>query len=187
MIYFFNILGYLIVNILITYYFRNKMNIMSFIIILFHLNLSFFLIYQEINVIYFLILSILSILLYNLFFIRKNNKEIILVQDGNINFHEIVNYYSYQKLMAYIKMKKVLLNEIAYLIKKDNQLILIKNDIHLNYPISIIVDGKLIYQNLMIINKNKEWLKKELLKENLLIEMIDFAYYKKNKIYFIKN
>ena len=57
----------------------------------------------------------------------------------------------------------------------------------IGYPVSIIVDGKLITENLKLINKNKDWLMNQLLEKHLLIKDIDYAYFKKNKIYFINN
>ena len=55
------------------------------------------------------------------------------------------------------------------------------------YPVSLIVDGNVMNENLSLIKKNEDWLKKELLKKDLYVEMINYAYYKNNHVYFICN
>jgi len=188
MIYFIvNISMYLIINIILVLYFKNKFNIFTFIIILFNLNISFFFIYKDINYIYFIFISLLSILFYNFIYVfNHNNKEIILIREGNINFHEVIENYSFNKLYLYLKLRNIKLDEINYCIKKNNHLIIIKNNEIKSFPVSIIIDGILRDENLKLIHKNKKWLQEELLNNHLLINMIDYAYYKKDKIYFIK-
>ncbi len=189
MIYFFiNILIYLVINLVIVYYFRKRINIYSFLIILFNLNISFFFIYKEINIIYFILIVILSILLYNLLNINiKNDKEVIIVKNGNINFHELINNYSYFKFVNYLKIHHLKLDEIKYFIKKGNDIIVIKNEDNLKYPVSIILNGKIQEENLFFLKKNIDWLRNELLRNNILVNEIEYAYFLKNKIYFIKN
>ena len=188
MIYFFiNIMIYLTIVFLLLKYFRNKMNITNFIIILFNMNIYFIFIYKDINFIYGILVLLISIIFsYSFSFFNKNKEEVILIKDGNINFHELVNYYSYYKLVKYLKIRNIKLDEISYCIKKNNNLIIIKNK-DINYPISLIIDGKLITENLKLINKNKDWLNKELLEKNMLIKDIEYAYFKKDKVYFINN
>ena len=188
MIYFFiNILMYLLIILLLIRYFINRMNIISFCVILFNMNVFLFFIYQNINFLYGILVSIVSIiLLYFIELFNKDSKEIVLIKDGNINFHELINNYSYFKLISYLKLHHYHLDEIAYCIKKNNHLTIIKNK-NISFPISLILDGKLINENLSLINKSEEWLKKELLKRNLLIKNVDYAYFKQNKIYFVNN
>lgn len=173
-------------NIILVLYFKNKFNIFTFIIVLFNLNISFFFIYKDINYIYFIFISLLSIIFYNFISIfNQNNREIILIKEGNINFHEVIENYSFNKLCLYLKLRNIKLDEINYCIKKNNHLIIIKNNEIKSFPVSIIIDGSLHEENLKLIHKNKKWLQEELLNNHLLINMIDYAYYKKNKIYFI--
>ncbi len=83
-------------------------------------------------------------------------------------------------------MRHIKLEEIEYCIKKGERLIIIKNKNNYGYPISIILNGQLQEENLFLIKKDKKWLQEELLKRNLFIKKIDYAYYRRNKIYFIK-
>jgi len=187
MIYFFiNIIIYLIIALFLCQYYKNKMNIYSFIIIIFNLNVYFFFIYRNINFLYGLGILIISLLFNYLFnYFNKETDDILLIKDGNINFHELVKYYSYSKLINYLKIKKIRLDEIKYCILKNNQLLIIKNKQIKNLPISLIVDGILLEDNLELIHKNKEWLKQELMNKNITMENVNYAYYKNKQIYFI--
>ena len=129
MIYFFiNVMMYLIIVAFLIKYFQNKMTITSLIIILFNLNIYFFFIYRDINFMYGLLFFTFSITLYqfiNLF--DKQQKEVILISNGNINFHEIINHYSYHRLINYLKKRHIKLSEVDYCLKIGNKLTIIKN------------------------------------------------------------
>ncbi len=168
-------------------YFSNRMNITNFMIILFNMNVFFLFIYQNINFFYGLLYALISLIAsYFSDLFKKNSHEVILIKDGNINFHELVNHYSYYKLINYLKWRRIKLNEVAYCIMKNNHLTIIKNK-SFDFPVSIILDGKIVDENLPLINKNKKWLQGELLKKHLLIQSINYAYYRNDKIYFVNN
>ena len=188
MIYFFvNIVMYLVIIFFLIKYLLKRMNVISFVMIIFNMNIYLFFIYKSINFFYGILVAIVSlILIYFLNMFSDNNNEIILIKDGNINFHELINHYSYNRLVNYLRLHHITLDEIAYCVKKNNNLTIIRNK-DIGYPVSIIVDGKLITENLKLINKNKDWLMNQLLEKHLLIKDIDYAYFKKNKIYFINN
>lgn len=186
---FFNIIMYFFINMVIVWLFKEKINVFTFIIIIFHLNLSFYFIYNDINFIYFLLFSIFSILIYQIFFYYKNksNNEIILIKDGNIIFNNLLKYYSYNKLLTNLKLRNIKLDEISFGILKDNHLVIIKDQIIKNYPVSIIINGNILEENLKLLRKNTYWLKDELAKKEINISNVHYAYYMKNKIYFINN
>ena len=185
---FFNVIMYLIILLLLIMFFKNKVNIFSFLILLFNLDIYFLFIYLNINIVYGILTGIISIILY-LFVVSfdKEDEESILIKNGNINFHEVIKHYSYHKLFNYLKLRKIKLDEIEYCIKSNNRLIVIKNKNIKSFPVSIIIDGNIREENLRLINKNKIWLNEELLKKHLLVKNIEYAYYWKNKIYFINN
>ena len=190
MIYFYiNLVMYsLLIILLYKYFSRVKITILDFLLLFFNINLYLILLFKDFNFIYGLISSILIILIKELSLLlfkeKKNSKEIFLIKEGIINFHELVNNnYSYDKLINYLKRKKIKLDEIEYCILNNNKLTIIKNSDIKNYPISIIVDGKVIENNLKLINKDINWLKLEL--NNNDLNSIDYAYFKKDKLYFI--
>jgi len=190
MIYFYiNLVMYsLLIVILYKYFNRVKITILDFLLLFFNINLYLILLFKDFNFIYGLISSILIILIKELCLLlfkeKKYEKQIFLIKEGIINFHELVNNnYSYDKLINYLKRKKIKLDEIEYCILNNNKLTIIKNSDIKNYPISIIIDGKVIENNLKLINKDINWLKLEL--NNNDLECIDYAYFKKNKLFFI--
>ena len=183
---FFNVLMYFLIDIMIAFIMKNKINVYTFIILIFHLNLSFFFIYHDINFIYFLLFTISTIIIYKIIIYYQNHDdEIILIKDGNINFHNLITYYSYQKLINYFKIRHIKLDEIFFCFLKNNNLIIIKDKLIKHYPVSIIIDGIVREENLKLIRKDCNWLNIELNKEKININNISYNYYFKNKVYFI--
>lgn len=129
MIYFFlNIVMYLIILMILIRFFYSKLTIISFIIILFNMNCYFFFIYKNLNFLYGLLLLIMSITIdYLVNIYDKNNKEVVLIKNGNINFHEVLNNYSYHKLINYLKRHHIKLNEVNYCLKQGMKITIIKN------------------------------------------------------------
>ena len=193
MVYFFiNMIMYILLIIMLYKYFeRTRISILDFLLLLFNANVYLIFLFNDLNFLYGLLFSLSTIIIkkaYYYFSSVKNNKqeEVVLIKEGLINFHELVeNNYSYNKLIKYLKRKKIMLDEIEYCFLKDNRLIIIKNDIIKNYPISIIIDGKVLFNNLQTINKDSNWLDIELNNKNLNVNNVDYAYFKKDKLYFI--
>ena len=128
MIYFFiNVLMYLVLILLLIKYFNSKMNITSFLVILFNMNVYFLFIYKDINFIYGLFMAILSIILYY-FSSLFGKQEIILINNGKINFHEVINNYGFSKLISYLKDRNIKLDEVLYCFLKNHKLIVVKNN-----------------------------------------------------------
>ncbi len=129
MVYFFiNIILYLVSILFLVKYYLKRMTIVSFIIILFNMNVFFFFIYENINYIFGLLLIIISLILeYFINLLTNNNQEIILIKKGNINFHEVINHYSYHKLINYLKRHNINLNDVDYCLKQGHKLTVIKN------------------------------------------------------------
>ena len=55
------------------------------------------------------------------------------------------------------------------------------------YPIAIILDGKINYQTLKKINKSQKWLEEMLIKKKINLSQIFYAFYSNNSLYIIKN
>ena len=167
-------------------YFEKKMNLITFFLLLFSFNIFIIMIYMNYNFLYAISMSLITIIIYQfLLSINKVGEEHLLIKDGNINFHEVIKYYNLKKLVLEMKKRGLRLDEIAFCIKKDNELIVMKNKDINSYPVSLIVDGNLLEENLKLVNKDKKWLQEELLKKNLLIKKVNFAYYKQDKVYFV--
>lgn len=188
-----NILIYLILFIIIYHFYnRKRVNVLNFLIMLFLLNVYFVLLYKDINIIVGFIITLLVFSierLYNyLYFNSKKNllNNKILIKDGNINFKGLIdNKYSFNRLINNLQRKGVKdINKIDYCALYNNDLIIFSSNIK-NYPINLIVDGKVNNNNLRSLKKDKDWLIETLSKNNLVINDVSYAFYKDDKLYFL--
>ena len=198
MFYFFiKIIIYLLI-ILTTYYFFNKkeITILEIIVLLFIFNVCIYSLYNKFNIISTLIISLIIIVSYYLYIFLYNNnisKKVIndnvLINRGIINFNNLVkDKISYNNLLYELKKKGI--NDptlVDYCIRKNHEYIIFKKNSIKNYPISIIIDGNIIKDNLFSINKSTEWLNKKIEDNNLDLKDINYAYFKNKEVFFITN
>lgn len=184
-------LFYLILILSTLYIFKLKeITILEIIILVIVLNIDLYSLYTNLNIIYTFLLYILVIISYYLYLFLENKtikENNILINRGIINFNNLIKEnMTYNNLLFSLK-KKGINNPgmVDYCIKKGNNLIVIPKNTIGEYPISIIVDGKVIKDNLFSINKTKEWLDKKIKDNNLSLININYAYYKNKNIYFI--
>lgn len=196
MFYFFlNIMFYFLLIMVVYYYLsRKRLSILDFLIILFLFNIYFILILKEINILIGFLVTLIVLLIKNLYqYLYTNNKksikkEMVLVNHGQINFRGLIdNQYSYHKLIKNLHRKGIKdVSEIDYCALYNNELIVFQSNI-LNYPVSLIVDGKVIKDNLAPIKKNYDWLREMLTKNNLTEKQVTYAFYKNEKLYLLTN
>lgn len=184
-------LFYLILIFSTLYIFKLKeITILEIIILVIVLNIDLYSLYTNLNIIYTFLLYILVIISYYLYLFLENKtikENNILINRGIINFNNLIKEnMTYNNLLFSLK-KKGINNPgmVDYCIKKGNNLIVIPKNTIGEYPISIIVDGKVIKDNLFSINKTREWLDKKIKDNNLSLININYAYYKNKNIYFI--
>lgn len=184
-------LFYLILIFSTLYIFKLKeITILEIIILIIILNIDLYSLYTNLNIIYTFLLYILVIISYYLYLFLENKtikENNILINRGIINFNNLIKEnMTYNNLLFSLK-KKGINNPgmVDYCIKRGNNLIVIPKNTIGEYPISIIVDGKVIKDNLFSINKTKEWLDKKIKDNNLSLININYAYYKNKNIYFI--
>ena len=187
-----------ILIILYTYYLFSKkeISILEIIFLLLIYNSCIYLINNNQSLISIIFISLLIIISYYLYTFLYNksisNKVIedkILINRGLINFNELIKEkISYNNLIYELKKKGINNpNLVDYCIKKNNELIIFRKNTIKNYPISIIIDGFILDDNLVSINKTIEWLNKKIDDNNLILKDINYAYYKNSNIYFITN
>ena len=184
-------LFYLILILSTFYIFKLKeITILEIIIIVINLNIVLYSLYTNLNIIYTFLLYLFVIISYYLYLFLENKtikENNILINRGIINFNNLIKEnMTYNNLLFSLK-KKGINNPsmVDYCIKRGNNLIVIPKSMIGEYPISIIVDGKIIKDNLFSINKTKEWLDKKIKDNNLSLININYAYYKDKNIYFI--
>lgn len=190
-----NIIIYYLLIMSIYYYFsRKRMTILDFLIILFLFNIYFIFILKDINIVIALIITLIIILikdLYEYLYNIKNNQinnDKVLIKNGIINFKGLVsNNYSYNRLINNLKRKGIKdILSIDYCALYNNDLIIFQSNIK-SYPVSLIVDGKIIKNNLVLINKKDNWLMEEINNNNLELKSIAYAFYKDKNLYFLTN
>ena len=88
--------------------------------------------------------------------------------------------------MYELKKKKInRIEDVEYAFLKNNGIISIYEKEEL--PIPLIVDGKINNITLKILKKNNVWIKNILNNEHIRLEEVFYAFYKKDKVYIIKN
>ena len=192
------IISYMII-LLTTYYLLNKktINILEIIILLFIFNTCIFSLYNNLSIIYTIIICFILISIYYLYMYLYNiniskkiiDGETVLINRGIINFNELIKEnISLDNLLYELKKKGISNpNLVDYCIKKDNNLIIFRKNSIKNYPISLIIDGKVLKDNLFSIHKSLEWLDKKIIENNLNLDNINYAYFKNKEVYFITN
>lgn len=118
-----------------------------------------------------------------------DSKPSLIIKNGKINFKEMERQrYGLEDLLTQIRDKGIKsLDEIEYAILENNGKLstFVYDDKNL-YPMPLILDGKIQYETLVDINKDKEWLLKILKNENTDLNMVFYAFYKNNKCFIIK-
>ena len=185
-----------LIIIILSYYLLNRkeINVLERLILLFIFNICMYSFNNNLTIINTILIALLVLICYYLFIFlydKKINSNIqednVLINRGLINFNNMIKEkISYNNLLYELKKKGINNpNTVDYCIKNKNDLIIFKKNSIKNYPISIIIDGNIIKDNLMSINKSLEWLDKKLEENNLELNNINYAYYKDKEIYFI--
>lgn len=122
-----------------------------------------------------------------------DGKPSLIISNGKINYKEMVkSRYSIDDLLFQLRQNSIKsIEEIEYAFLEPNgklsifpfNLLKLKS----SYPMALIIDGAIQNDTLININKSKDWLLKELQQSNLCLSEIFYAFYKKHKVYIIKN
>ena len=190
------IIIYLII-IFTSYYLLNKkkIGILEIIVLLFIFNVCIYSLYNNLSFLITIIISLIIILSYNLYIflynknIFNNIENINLINRGIINFNNLIKEnISYDSLIYELKRKGINnIIDVDYCIKRGKDFIIFKKDSIFNYPISLIIDGNILKDNLFSIKRDIEWINEKINENDLTLKKINYAYYKNNNIYFITN
>ena len=123
------------------------------------------------------------------FRILVDSSPSLIIKNGKINFKEMERQrYNLEDLLSGIRDRGIKsLDEIEYAILETNgKLSTFTYDNRNTYPLPLIVDGNIEYNNLFDINKDINWLNKVLKQEKTELNNVFYAFYKNNKCYIIK-
>lgn len=116
-----------------------------------------------------------------------DGKPSVIIKNGVVNFSVMTKLrYSLDDLLSQLREKGVKnIEEIDYaILENSGNLSIFKNT--KDYPLPLILDGKVDYGVLDEIDKDEKWLNKLVKDNNIEIENIFYAFYTKNKTYVIR-
>ncbi len=116
-----------------------------------------------------------------------DGKPSVIIKDGVVNFSTMTKLrYSLDDLLSQLREKGVKnIEEVDYaILENSGNLSIFKNT--KDYPLPLILDGRVDYGVLEEIGKNEKWLDDLVKENNIKIEDIFYAFYTKNKTYVIK-
>ena len=115
----------------------------------------------------------------------------VIISYGRINFKEMVKQrYNMEDLLTQLREKGVRsIDEVDFaILETSGNLSVFKKDSKLlgEYPLPVILDGKIDYDTLRQIDKNEDWIIKFLKFSDLSVSDIFYGFYQGNKLYIIK-
>lgn len=116
-----------------------------------------------------------------------DGKPSVIIKNGIVNFSVMTKLrYSLDDLLSQLREKGVKnIEEVDYaILENSGNLSIFQNT--KDYPMPIILDGKIDYEVLREIGKDKKWIEKLIKQNNIDVENIFYAFYTKNKTYIIK-
>ena len=120
-----------------------------------------------------------------------DGKPVIIIKKGIVNFKNMVEQrYTLDDLLLQLREKDIRsLDEVDYAILETNgKLSVFKKDDKdkKTYPLPIILDGKVEFDNLYAIGKTKTWLLNTLIEKNISATNVFYAFTKNNELYIIR-
>ena len=115
----------------------------------------------------------------------------VIIKNGKVNFLEMNKQrYNIEDLLTQLREQGVKsIEEVDYAILETSGKLSVfkkKDDPTSAYPLPVIIDGEIQIDTLIEIGKSKEWLEKELQKDNLTVKDIFYAFYKSKNLFLIK-
>ncbi|MDD3392781.1 MAG: DUF421 domain-containing protein [Bacilli bacterium] len=113
-------------------------------------------------------------------------KPTVIIKNGQINFSEMLKIrYNIDDLLTQLREQGIgNIEKVKYAILENSGNLSVFEKTS-DYPMPIIIDGKIDYFILKEIKKNKKWLDKILNERNLKVEDVFYAFYSSNNTYII--
>lgn len=116
-------------------------------------------------------------------------KPSVIIKDGKLVYKEMMRQrYNLDDLLMELRNNSIpSIEDVSYAVLESNGKLSIfkKDDIKNTYPLPLILDGEIIYDNLHNIKKSKRWFNNLLIMKNIKVKDVFYAYYHQNKVYFI--
>lgn len=116
-----------------------------------------------------------------------DGKPSVIIKDGKVDFTQMTKLrYSLDDLLSQLRQKGVRsIEEVDYaVLENSGDLSVFQNT--KEYPLPIILDGSIDYDTVRQMGKDKKWIDSLIKKNNINVEDVFYAFYKKNKTYIIR-
>ena len=115
----------------------------------------------------------------------------VIINKGKIDFKEMKKQrYNIEDLLMQLRSNSIKsIEEVDFAILDVNGKLSIfkKSDDRMrDYPLPLIVDGKIDFDVLKIINKKEEWLEKKLLEQKVFLDNVFYCFYKNDNLFVIE-
>ena len=115
----------------------------------------------------------------------------IIINNGKINYSEMVKQrYNIEDLLTQLREKGIrTLEEVDYaILETSGNLSVFKKDSLFcgEYPLPVILDGKIDYDTLKQINKSDSWIRNFLKSKSLTLEDVFYGFYRDECLFIIK-
>ena len=120
-----------------------------------------------------------------------DGKETVIINNGILNIKEMIKQtYSLDDLLNQLRDKNIrTIEEVDYAILETNGKLSVfkKDDKDKNkFPLPLILDGEIEYENLKLINKTDKWLLRILNDKTTKLEDVFYSFLNNNEVYIIK-
>lgn len=112
---------------------------------------------------------------------------VVIIKNGKLNFEAMSKMrYSLDDLISQLREQSIKnIEEVNYAVLENNGKLSVFEK-ETEYPLPIILDGKIDEEVLKDMNKDEKWVHNILKKNNITLENVFYAFYTKNKTYIIK-
>ena len=114
----------------------------------------------------------------------------VIINRGKINFGEMLKQrYNLDDLLVELRSNGIKsIEEVDYaILEVSGKLSIFQKDDDKEYPLPLILDGKVDEDVLFQIGKNREWLDEVIEKEGYILKDIFYGFYRNNEVFLIKN
>ena len=114
----------------------------------------------------------------------------VIINRGKVNFREMVKQrYNVNDLLSQLRSQSIkCIEDVDYAICESNgKLSIFEKSFNKDYPLPLILDGKVDDDVLLQIGKSRSWLDKRLDREGYKVEDIFYGFYKGHNLFLIKD
>lgn len=135
----------------------------------------------------FFLLVFLQFIVNRYLVMKKNNRYFVIVDRGRVNFGVMLREnYSLDMFINELHRRKIKsIVDVDYAILDSNYNLIIFTKEY-SYPLPLILNGRIINDVLIQINKDEEWLRKVIMDEGYLLDDVFYGFYKDNEVFLIK-